>query len=189
MNDDQEQALAQHDAAERAAQEAVRAFGRQLLDWSQSDAGQAWIRLARKDKAMSDTTNELTNRMLAERAGWRVEVVKTRWDDKYYSVHHPTGRDVIPHTHQANGINEWADWELEFAFPDYRGSVDAALTLPLPEGLFFVLMGNAGGWTCSISPRLGVVEGDVEHGSDPADAVCRAWWQFMQMQEGDDVDK
>lgn len=63
-------------------------------------------------------------------------------------------------------------------YDNYLRNTDAALKLPLPDGLFFVLMVNQHGATCSISPRLGVVEGDVEAASTPAEAVCKAWYGY-----------
>ncbi len=161
MNDDQEQALAQHDAAERAAQEAVRAFGRQLLDWAQSDAGQAWIRLVRKDKAMSDTATNLTNRMLAERAGLHGE----RQPDGSGRLVGPDGK-----------------WYVEW--PDYRGSVEAALTLTLPAGYSWGIEGTGDYWTALILNDDGYSDDRITaRGNTAAEAVCRVWWQFMQMQD------
>jgi hypothetical protein len=153
--------------------------------------------LGERAMTMSDTTTALTNQQIAARLGWRM--IKTpipagvHHSGQTYGwlLHAPGAPTEWPHgrlvawgdvTEDRAWIDAQAAGEGEPDLPDFRHDANAALSLPLPEGLFFVLMGNAGGWTCSVSPRLGVVEGDVEHGADPADVASRSWWQFMQMQ-------
>src|SRR5258708_6845143 len=54
------------------------------------------------------------------------------------------------------------------------------IPLPLPLGLFFIIMANDKGATCGIGRRLGDALIEVQHGVNIAEARARAWLCFTE---------
>jgi hypothetical protein len=121
---------------------------------------------------MTDT-HVLTNRMIAERLGWRVSVDpvdrRTALLEPDNTIHNMWNQDNM-------GDNVWA------FIPAYLSDCSAALTLPLPDGYRFALSGAAGDtWHCYVENADGASDDRAAaHGDDPADVVSRAWWAFQE---------
>lgn len=112
---------------------------------------------------MSDTMT-LTNRMIAERAGWT---------------------DLI----QSGMTGEWygttPDGDRSQAVPHYYDCTDAALTLPLPPGYRYDLRYAPGETAvCYVLDEVdATIDGTGAHDDTPAGVVCRAWWALMDAEE------
>lgn len=119
---------------------------------------------------MNDTTTGLTNRAIAERAGYSVRY--SEYEKCWYVF-------------AGDEIYDRASAEPWTHIPDFLYSVDAALTLPLAEGYRFLLFGVAGdGWKCYIENEVGAVEERCSGRSEAAaEAVCAAWWRWMDERE------
>jgi hypothetical protein len=130
----------------------------------------------------------MDNRKLAEMAGYRVEIIHLRDEDAPFrqSLRDPYGVEVDGFNcwwGKAEGIGEGA-WKYT---PDFLGSVDAALTLPLPSDhlVEIVTHQHKENWHgakiyTECAPKYSYVYGDTL-----AQAICRAWMAYMQ-KEGED---
>lgn len=121
---------------------------------------------------MSDTTTGLTNRAIAERIGYSVTYHEARG---YWRLNAPDGG-------YAETTGEAKAWGL---VPDYLDSTDAALTLPLAEGdtieLTVLWDGTA---AVRIVRSITGAMGEWHDADSAAQAVCAAWWAWMEAQEG-----
>ncbi|MCZ2077883.1 MAG: hypothetical protein LC130_23130, partial [Bryobacterales bacterium] len=115
--------------------------------------------------------SELTNRMIAERAGWTV--APHRWG---YAALSPDGR-----WQSVYGTSDYA-WDDA---PDYLHECNAALTLPLTHEYFWQLWGADGNWECTVvrstftDQRLMVMDDTAPL------AICRAWLKWREMMEAE----
>lgn len=118
---------------------------------------------------MTDDVRTLTNRAIAERAGWTdISEDKARVafvDSMVLTGIPPSGGDI--------------------QVPDYLNSVDAALTLPLAPGYRYDLRYAPGETAvCYVLDEVdAIVDGTGAHDDTPAGVVCAAWWAWMEAQE------
>lgn len=112
----------------------------------------------------------LTNRMIAERLGWT-------------DVSEDKARVAFVDSVVLTGIPPQPGRDIQV--PDYLRSTDAALTLPLAEGDVIELQVLWDGTTAArIVRSITGAMGEWHDADSAAQAVCAAWWAWMEAQEG-----
>ena len=128
------------------------------------------------------TTTGLTNRMIAERAGWRVEPIYKHVAYQWYAIYAPDGTPQIRVTSYGR-VNEWPEYDVDDPLPDYLRSTDAALALPLDAGDVIELQALWDGTAAARIVRSITGEmGEWQSGTAAA-AICAAWWAWREAQE------
>lgn len=120
---------------------------------------------------------ELTNRMIAEAAGWRVESINTwdTWDIDYGGWRLIAGDKVIGlGKNIADEEAAWARVAYLGKLPDYIGDANAALSLI--DFMGFQMFWEDGKWGVFVG-----IEGwpDFWH-ENPALVICRAWYKEQE---------
>lgn len=130
----------------------------------------------------NETIGAISNRQIAERAGWRDIETKTGWFEYPWAGAYE--KEWLEGTRPDDGC-------LNAIIPDYLHDTDAALTLPLEPDMYYLLEvpGEDSGARCAIwnqhprSTNRGRLR-EVEVAADtPAAAICAAWWAWMEERE------
>lgn len=136
------------------------------------------------------TKSPASDRLLAEKVGWKAVEFSGHWavlSPEELNTAWAEGDNAKWHFMRGNTSEEMA-WKWG-QYPAYTESVDAALTLPIPEGWWWTLLMYTD--TCAahlvpsaqdaMSGKGRIVYGYCENSDEgPALAICRAWWAWIE---------